>query len=81
MNAIPVAQLKADFSAILSQIEQTGEGVIVQYGRQHKKVAVLLPYSPQYEQQSPRQFGILQGKGRVEFHDDFTITTEELLGL
>lgn len=43
------------------QIEQTGEGVIVQYGRQHKKVAVLLPYSPQYEQQSPRQFGILQG--------------------
>lgn len=81
MNAVPVAQLKADFSAILSQIEQTGEGVIVEFGRQHKKVAVLLPYSPEYEQASPRQFGILQGKGKVEFNKDFQMTTEALLGL
>lgn len=41
MEAIPVAQLKAGFSAILSKIEQTGEGVVVEYGRLHKKVAVL----------------------------------------
>lgn len=81
MNAIPVAQLKADFSAILSKIEQTGEGVIVEYGRLHRKVAVLLPYSPKYEQKAERQFGILQGKGSVVFHDDFAITEEALLGV
>ncbi len=81
MEAIAVAQLKADFSSILSKIEQTGEGVIVEYGRLHKKVAVLLPYSPKYEQQAQRQFGILQGKGKVEFHDDFAMTEEMLLGL
>lgn len=81
MEAVAVAQLKADFSSILSKIEQTGEGVIVEYGRLHKKVAVLLPYSPKYEQQAERQFGILQGKGKVEFHDDFAMTEEMLLGL
>jgi antitoxin (DNA-binding transcriptional repressor) of toxin-antitoxin stability system len=81
MEAIAVAQLKADFSGILSKIEQTGEGVIVEYGRLHRKVAVLLPYSPAYEQQAERQFGILQGKGKVEFHDDFAMTEEMLLGL
>jgi hypothetical protein len=81
MEAVAVAQLKADFSGILSRIEQTGEGVIVEYGRSHKKVAVLLPYSPAYEQQAERQFGILQGKGKVEFHDDFAITEEMMLGL
>lgn len=81
MEAIAVAQLKSDFSSILSKIEQTGEGFIVEYGRLHKKVAVLLPYSPEYEQQAERQFGILQGKGKVEFHDDFAMTEEMLLGL
>lgn len=81
MEAVAVAQLKADFSSILSRIEQTGEGVIVEYGRLHRKVAVLLPYSPTYEQQAERQFGILQGKGKVEFNEDFDITEEELLGL
>ncbi len=81
MEAVAVAQLKADFSGILSRIEQTGEGVIVEYGRLHKKVAVLLPYSSKYEEQAERQFGILQGKGKVEFHDDFDITEDELLGL
>lgn len=37
MEAVAIAQLKADFSRILSRIEQTGEGVIVEYGRLHKK--------------------------------------------
>lgn len=59
MEAVAIAQLKADFSRILSRIEQTGEGVIVEYGRLHKKVAALLPYSSKYEEQAERQFGIL----------------------
>lgn len=28
-----------------------------------------------------RQFGILQGKGKVEFHDDFDMTEDMLLSL
>ena len=44
-------------------------------------IATLLPYSPAYEQQAERQFGILQGKGKVEFHDDFAMTEDMLLAL
>lgn len=52
MEAVAVAQLKAEFSNIPSKCEPM-----------------------------ERQFGILQGKGKVEFHDDFDMTEDMLLSL
>jgi ABC-type Zn2+ transport system substrate-binding protein/surface adhesin len=35
----------------------------------------------QQEKQKKRELGILDGKAKIVFHDDWEMTTEELLGL
>ena len=39
------------------------------------------PIVPKRETQEKRQLGILNGKAKIVFRDDFEMTTEELLGL
>ena len=50
----------------------------------HKIGLLLKGYSPvvsQQEMPEKRKLGILNGKARIVFKDDFEMTTEELLGM
>ena len=81
MQKIQVAELKANFSDILNHLEKDQEEYIIQYGRKHKKVAVLIPYE-KYEKNYPKiKLGILSKSGSCKIKDDFEISSEELLGL
>ena len=43
MQTIQADKFKAEFSAILEQIQNIGEKFVIEYGKQHKKVAMLVP--------------------------------------
>ncbi len=63
MESIQVGQLKTEFSAILHRIQENGEMFIVEYGRNHKKIAMLIPYQESFEHENPRVFGIMKNRG------------------
>jgi antitoxin (DNA-binding transcriptional repressor) of toxin-antitoxin stability system len=73
MQSIPVAQFKSDFSHILQQVQQEGESFIIEYGKSHKKVAMIVPY---VEEKKERTFGQLQGTYVVP--DDFDNESDEI---
>ncbi|BBP44272.1 type II toxin-antitoxin system Phd/YefM family antitoxin [Thiosulfativibrio zosterae] len=81
MQSIQVGQLKAEFSSILERLQATGEGVVIEYGKQHKKVAMLIPYDSSLLDKPDRPLGLLQGKANYALSDDFEITEEAFLGL
>jgi antitoxin (DNA-binding transcriptional repressor) of toxin-antitoxin stability system len=57
MQSIQVGQLKSDFSSILQQVQNSGESFVIEYGKKHKKVAMLVPYE---EPKGERTFGVLK---------------------
>ena len=81
MRTIQVGKLKAEFSSVLEKIQHNGEKFIIEYGKKHRKVALLIPYDKSFEEKEERQFGILKNIASFKISDDFTITDEELLGL
>lgn len=81
MDSIGVGELKSDFSNILHKIQNSGKKYIIEYGKKHKKIAMIIPYDKRLEEQENRSFGLLQGKGSFVMHDDFSMSDEELLGL
>ncbi len=78
MRTLTVGELKAQFSQIIKDV-QAGEEIAVAYGRKKEVVAYLIP-KPEHKP-VPRKLGILEGKGKVVFTDDFKMTEEEFLGL
>ena len=81
MKAIQIGQLKRNFSEILQQIQATGEKFVIEYGRKHKKIAIIIPYDQSYEKQGNRQFGLYHKKGSFKLKNDFEMTEEEFLDL
>ena len=81
MQSIQVAELKAHFSDVLKTIKNDKQKFVIEYGKQHEKVAILMPYDKSLEIQSQREFGLCKGRGSFSIKDDFTVTDEELLGL
>lgn len=55
---------------------QKGEELVVTHGRKRKKIFRVLPFQ---EKPKKRKLGILKGKVKVIFHDDFKMTDEEFL--
>ena len=80
MKSVQVAIFKAEFSEILQQVKERGESFIIEYGKNHKKVAMLIPYQESLDHQKPRKFGCMKDRGSFELHDDFEMTDNELLG-
>ena len=78
MKTLTVGKFKSDFSNVLKDIEN-GEEIIVEFGKGHKKLAILIPYK-NYKFQK-RKIGILEGKATYKINDNFKMTTEELLTL
>jgi len=82
MQTIQIAEFKANLSDILKQIQNKKEEFIIQYGRKHTKVAVLIPYET-YAKNAPKiKLGILKSQNtKYKIKDDFEMTENELLGL
>ena len=81
MQTIQIAELKANFSEVLKQVQNKKEEYIIQYGRKHTKVAVIIPYDA-YTKITPKiKLGVLQHKAKYEIKSDFEISEHELLGL
>ena len=66
MNSIQVGEFKAELSSILEKVQKNGESFVIEFGKKHKKVAMLVPYK---EAKKPRKFGQL--KGKVDIPDNF----------
>jgi len=79
MQSIQVGKLKSDFSNILNLVQKEGKKFVIEYGRNHKKVAMLVPYEEEKSQK--REFGLYRNKGSFTFHSDFKMSDEELLKL
>jgi len=73
MQSIQVGKFKSDLSSILEQVQNFGEKFVIEYGKKHKKVAMLVPYE---KQKKSRKFGQLEGK--INIPDDFDDETEEI---
>jgi antitoxin (DNA-binding transcriptional repressor) of toxin-antitoxin stability system len=81
MQSVQVAELKSHFSDILKTIKNDGEKFIIEYGKQHEKIAMLIPYDKSLEIEGERTFGQCKGKGSFSIKDNFTMTDKELLSL
>ncbi len=81
MHAIQVGQLKSEFSSILDKIQNDGETFVIEYGKKHKKVAILIPYDVAYEQKEEIKFGYLKDKATFNIHKDFKISDSDFLSL
>ena len=77
MKALPVAELKAEFSRVLADVRR-GERIGVLYGRSKEPVAMIVPYEP--ERVGKREIGFLDGKATIEFAEDYEMTEAEFLG-
>jgi prevent-host-death family protein len=76
MKRLPVSELKAHFSDVLSRVKQ-GERIGILYGRNRKLVAVISPYTEEHK--SERNIGILEGRAEVNFSEDYKLSEEEFL--
>ena len=77
MKTMTVGEFKAGFSEALDAV-QAGETIVVCYGRNHRKVAAMVPYDT-LKQPAKRPLGLLKGKVSVRFAKDFALDDEGLL--
>ena len=73
MQSIQVGQFKSELSSILEQVQNLGETFVIEFGKKHKKVAMLVPYE---ESKRVRKFGQLEGK--IIISDDFDDESQEI---
>lgn len=73
MQTIQVGQLKSEFSSVLERVQKEGETFIIEFGKKHKKVAMIVPYT---EEPKKRIFGQLQGT--LNIPDDFNEESDEI---
>jgi antitoxin (DNA-binding transcriptional repressor) of toxin-antitoxin stability system len=69
MKTLPVGEIKAQFSEVLEKVKQ-GETFGILYGKKKKPVAMIVPYIDS-EEKKERKIGILDGKVKIAFSDDF----------
>jgi len=81
MESIQVGEFKTNFSSIIQEIQDSGKKYIIEYGKKHKKVAMIIPYDKHLEEKHVRKFGLLEDRGSFHMRDDYSMSDEELLGL
>ncbi len=67
MQTVQVGEFKAELSSILERVQKYGEEFVIEYGKRHKKVAMLVPFDDR--KSNKRTFG--QMKGQIKIADDF----------
>ena len=78
MKTINVANIKADFSAVIDDLKN-GDEVVIEYGKRHEKLAVIVPYK-KYKRNS-RKIGILKGKNSFKMNAGYKMSAEDLLNI
>lgn len=79
MKSLPVGELKAHFSEVLEDV-QNGETIEIVYGKKKTPVARIVPIVTP-KRKGKRKIGILEGKVKYVFADDFKMTEEEFINL
>ena len=72
-----VGEFKSHFAEVLEQVK-AGIGFAVTYGRKKEIVGYFLPDSQLVKPK--RKLGILEGKAKVTFKDDYKMSEEDLIG-
>lgn len=75
MKSLSVGEIKAQFSEVLEKVKR-GESIGILFGKKKKPVAMIVPYT---EGKEERKIGILDGRIKIKFADDFKMTEEEFL--
>jgi len=78
-KSLPVGEFKAQFSEVLEKVRQ-GETIEIVYGKKRMPVARLVPINSS-KPKKKRKLGILEGKVKYIFADDFKMTEDELINL
>jgi len=77
MTTMPIAEVKANLSDVLRRVED-GEEIVVTRGAKKQPVAAVIPMA-KYQAKKERKLGTLEHWGEIIFHDDWSMTDEELL--
>ncbi|EKJ88353.1 toxin-antitoxin system, antitoxin component, PHD family [Leptospira meyeri serovar Hardjo str. Went 5] len=78
MKSYAVGELKSHFSEVL-EIVKKGEKVGILFGKNKKTIAMIVPISQKTD--AKRKIGLLDGKVKISFEKDFSITEEEFLNI
>ena len=79
MKTLPVAKVRMNFSALLKEVE-LGNEIGIAFGRKQETIAVIVPIE-EYKRIKARKLGSLEGKVKVEFSENWTITDEEFINV
>jgi len=80
MNVIEIENAKdIDLSALLKKFDKNKEEMLLKYGKSHKKIAVLVPYSQYKKEKSSIILGLLKGKAGVKISRDFKLCDRDFL--
>jgi len=77
MKTMTVGEFKARFSEALDAVRD-GETIVVSYGRNHRKVAAMVPYS-ELKPAKKRPLGLLKSQASVRLAGDFELTDDDFL--
>lgn len=78
MRVFTVGEFKTYFSKILDWVK-AGEKIAITFGKKKEIVAYIVPKN-KFERKE-RPLGLLEGKAKAAFSDDFKITEEEFLNI
>ncbi|MCT8335905.1 prevent-host-death protein [Leptospira sp. 85282-16] len=78
MKSYAVGELKSHFSEVLEYVKK-GEKVGILFGKNKKTIAMIVPINEKTD--AKRKIGILDGKVKISFDKDFSISEEEFLNI
>lgn len=78
MKSFPVGELKSHFSEVLEYVKN-GEKVGILFGKNKKPIAMIVPVNQKNDQK--RKIGMLDGKVKIQFDKNFSITEDEFLSI
>ncbi len=76
MEKMSVGEFKTNFSEVIEKVK-AGEKIAVTFGKKKQVIGYFIPEGAQ--EKPKRKLGILEGKAKVIFHEDFKMTDEEFL--
>ncbi|TGL10267.1 type II toxin-antitoxin system Phd/YefM family antitoxin [Leptospira levettii] len=78
MKSYAVGELKSHFSEVLEYVKK-GEKVGILFGKNKKTIAMIVPINQKSD--AKRKIGLLDGKVKITFEKNFSITEEEFLNI
>ncbi|MEO7539952.1 MAG: prevent-host-death protein [Pyrinomonadaceae bacterium] len=79
MKSLSVGEIKAQFSKLLEEV-QNGETIEILYGKKRNPIARIVPIKGS-KRKKKRKIGILDGKMKIVFAEDFKMTEEKFINM